>query len=44
MLIFKKKKKNNFKYFKYKTRLTRNRDVDGANGILRSATIVVLLK
>ena len=35
---------NNFKFFKYKTKLLRNTEADNANGILKNATIAVLLK
>ena len=35
---------NNFQSFKYKTRFIGNTVADGANGNLRKATIVVLLK
>ena len=35
---------NNFKYFKYKAKLLGNTEADGANGILKNATVVVLLK
>ena len=35
---------NNFKSFKYKAKLLGNTSADGANGILRNATIAVPLK
>ena len=35
---------NDFKIFKYKTKLLRNTVTDGANGILKNAAIAVRLK
>ena len=37
-------KANDFKYFKYKTKLIRNTEADGLNGILRNTTIAEALK
>ena len=35
---------NNFKSFKYKVKLVGNTEADGANGILKNATVAVSLK
>ena len=35
---------NNFKFFMYKAKLSENTEADGANGILKNASIAVLLK
>ena len=35
---------NNFKSFKYKVKLVGNTEADGANGILKNATVTVSLK
>ena len=37
-------KNNDFKEFKYETKLLQNTEADGANGILKNAKIAVSLK